>query len=58
MILRGINFGPVLGASGVQGFFGEKYLHQKLSGPLGPNLPDALLWQKPLRWKPEKAICL
>jgi len=26
MILRGINFGPVLGASGVQGFFGDKEL--------------------------------
>lgn len=37
MKLRGINFGPILGASGVQGVFGDKYLHQKLIGPLRPN---------------------
>lgn len=29
MVLRGIDFGPVLGASGVQGFFGEGYAFHK-----------------------------
>jgi len=37
MILRGIDFGKVWGASGVQGFFGEGYrFHSKL-GPLRPK---------------------
>ena len=33
MILRGINFGPVLGASGVQNFFGEGYAFHKVTDP-------------------------
>ncbi|NIA31360.1 MAG: hypothetical protein GWP06_15810 [Actinobacteria bacterium] len=37
MILRGINFGPVLGASGVQGFFGEGYWYHKFLRPFGLN---------------------
>jgi dihydroorotate dehydrogenase len=38
MKLRGFNFGPVLGASGVQGFFGEGYRHHKLlPWPLRPD---------------------
>lgn len=37
MILRGVDFGRVWGASGVQGFFGEGYRFHKLFGPLGPN---------------------
>ncbi len=37
MKLRGINFGNVLGASGVQGFYGEGYLFHRLLGPLGPR---------------------
>jgi dihydroorotate dehydrogenase len=28
-LIRGINFGPVIGASGVQGFFGEGYPHHR-----------------------------
>ncbi|MFH1631616.1 MAG: hypothetical protein ABIA47_01140 [bacterium] len=34
MILRGIDFGHVQGASGVQGFFGEGYWFHKVMGPL------------------------
>lgn len=39
MKLRGIDFGPVWGASGVQGFFGEGYPFHRLSKffGLGPN---------------------
>jgi dihydroorotate dehydrogenase len=37
MILRGTNFGPILDAAGVRGFFGEGYLHHKLLGPFGPK---------------------
>jgi dihydroorotate dehydrogenase len=35
MKLRGIDFGPILGASGVQGFFGEGYFHHKFLRPFG-----------------------
>jgi dihydroorotate dehydrogenase (NAD+) catalytic subunit len=35
MIVRGIDFGNVLGASGVQGFFGEGYWFHKMWHPLG-----------------------
>lgn len=35
MKLRGINFGPVLGASGVQSFFGEGYPFHKVTNPFG-----------------------
>lgn len=37
MKLRGIDFGPILCASGVQGFFGEGYWHHKALGPFGPK---------------------
>ena len=37
MKLRGIDFGNVLGASGVQGFFGEGYWFHKLWKPFGLN---------------------
>jgi dihydroorotate dehydrogenase len=35
MKLRGIEFGPILGASGVQGFFGEGYWHHKILKEFG-----------------------
>ncbi|HTK04853.1 MAG TPA: hypothetical protein VL500_04675 [Candidatus Eisenbacteria bacterium] len=35
MRLRGIDFGPVLDASGVRGFFGEGYAHHGLWKPFG-----------------------
>lgn len=37
MMLRGIDFGPVCGASGVQGWFGEGYQFHRLWGPFGPR---------------------
>lgn len=37
MILRGIDFGPCWGASGVQGWYGEGYPYHRWLGPLGPN---------------------
>ena len=37
MKLRDIEFGNILGASGVQGFFGEGYWFHKLWKPFGPN---------------------
>lgn len=37
MKLRGIDFGPVLDASGVQGFFGEGYWYHRFSKSLGLN---------------------
>ncbi len=37
MKLRGIEFGNILGASGVQGFFGEGYWFHKLLKPFGLN---------------------
>ena len=37
MRLRGIDFGPVWGASGVQGWFGEGYRFHHWWGPLGPR---------------------
>jgi len=40
MRLRKIDYGNVLGASGVQGFFGEGYAFHRLLGPLGPNFDD------------------
>lgn len=37
MKLRGIDFGSVFDAAGVEGFFGEGYKHQKFLGPFRPN---------------------
>jgi len=41
MKLRGIEFEPIFCAAGARGFFGEKYLHQRLMGPLGPNFKNS-----------------
>ncbi len=41
MKLRGIEFGPVWGASGVQGFFGEGYWFHKPLRPLGLDFSGA-----------------
>ena len=40
MKLRGIDFGNVFGASGVQGFFGEGYWFHKLGAMVGMSLKD------------------
>jgi dihydroorotate dehydrogenase len=37
MKLREIEYGNILGASGVQGFFGEGYAFHRMLGPLRPN---------------------
>ncbi len=37
MELRGVDFGHVLGASGVEGFFGEGYWYHKYARPFGMN---------------------
>ncbi len=54
MKLRGIDFGNVLGASGVQGFFGEGYWFHKLWGPLGPKLDDITFVSKTATLFPRK----
>jgi dihydroorotate dehydrogenase len=41
MRLRGIDFGHVLDASGVRGFFGEGYPYHRWLGPLGPDFAGA-----------------
>jgi len=41
MILRGINFGRVWGASGVQGFFGEGYWYHRWLQPFGLDFSGA-----------------
>ena len=48
MKLRGIEFGSVLGAAGVQGVFGEGYRHHKLLNAfgLGPNFTDCTFVSK------------
>ncbi len=40
MKLQSIEFGNVLGASGVQGFFGEGYWFHRVLGPFGPNFSN------------------
>ncbi len=46
MKLRGIEFGNILGASGVQGFFGEGYWFHKMMRPLGLNFDDVTFVSK------------
>ena len=41
MILRDIDFGPVLDATGVRGFFGEGYWYHKFWRPFGLNFDDS-----------------
>ncbi|HEY4496609.1 MAG TPA: hypothetical protein VI432_00460, partial [Candidatus Paceibacterota bacterium] len=41
MMLRGIDFGPVWGASGAQGFFGEGYWYHRPLGPFGLDFSGA-----------------
>ncbi|MFH1585087.1 MAG: hypothetical protein ABIB12_03115 [Patescibacteria group bacterium] len=40
LILRGNNYGGILGASGVQGFFGEGYWYHRYLKPWGLNFED------------------
>lgn len=48
MKLRGIDFGNVLGASGVQGFFGEGYWFHRL--PFAPDLSPLTFVAKTATW--------
>lgn len=51
MILRGINFGKVLGASGVQGFFGEGYWFHHVPF-FGPNFKESTFVAKTTTLEP------
>lgn len=52
MILRGIDFGYALGASGVQGFFGEGYRQHRWWGPLAPDFRGLTFVAKTVTWYP------
>lgn len=54
MILRGIEFGNVLCASGVQGFFGEGYWFHQLWHPFGLDLDRATFVSKTATLFPNK----
>lgn len=54
MKLRGIDFGNVFGASGVQGFFGEGYWFHNLWRPFGLNFTDATFVAKTATLLPRK----
>jgi dihydroorotate dehydrogenase len=54
MILRGINFGEILGASGVQGFFGEGYWFHKFFRPFGLSFKGLTFVAKTTTLQPRK----
>jgi len=54
MKLRGIEFGNVLGASGLQGFFGEGYWFHRLPWPLGPRFKGLTFVAKTTTLHPHK----
>lgn len=54
MKLRGIDFGNVLGASGVQGFFGEGYWFHKVWNLFGLNLDEMTFVAKTTTLLPHK----
>lgn len=54
MKLRGIDFGNVLGASGVQGFFGEGYWFHKMWRLFGLNFDGATFVAKTMTLLPRK----
>ena len=54
MKLYGIDFGNVLGASGVQGFFGEGYWYHKAWSPLGLNFDGMTFVAKTATLLPRK----
>ena len=54
MKLRGIDFGNVLGASGVQGFFGEGYWFHKMWNLFGLNFADMTFVAKTTTLLPRK----
>jgi len=54
MNLRGIEFGRVLGASGVQGFFGEGYWYHRLWRPFGLSFSGMTFVAKTTTYHPRK----
>lgn len=54
MKLRGVDFGNVLGASGVQGFFGEGYWFHKVLSPFGLNFAGMTFVAKTATLLPRK----
>lgn len=52
MILRGINFGPILDGSGAEGFFGEGYWYHKYLKPLGLNFEGSTFVAKTTTLRP------
>lgn len=54
MILRGIDFGPVCGASGVQGFFGEGYPWHRWGKLLGIDFTGMTFVGKTVTWQARK----
>src|SRR3989344_1047466 len=56
MKLRGIDFGPVWGASGIQGFFGEGYSFHKVLRPFGLNFNGMTFVAKTTTLLPQKGF--
>ena len=54
MNLRGIEFNPVWGASGVQGFFGEEYWFHDIARPLGLDFDGATFVAKTTTLNPHE----
>ena len=54
MILRGIDFGPICAASGVQGFFGEGYWYHRILKPFGLDFGGCTFVAKTATLKPRK----
>ncbi|PIR86962.1 MAG: hypothetical protein COU11_03025 [Candidatus Harrisonbacteria bacterium CG10_big_fil_rev_8_21_14_0_10_49_15] len=52
--MRLTDFGPVWGASGVQGFFGEGYRHHRYLGPLKPRFNGMTFVAKTTTLRPNK----
>ncbi|MBI3075309.1 MAG: hypothetical protein HYY92_03840 [Parcubacteria group bacterium] len=58
MKLRGIDFGPVWGASGVTGFFGEGYPFHRILRPFGLNFKGMTFAAKTTVFLPQKGFLL
>ena len=54
MKLRGIDFGPILDASGAQGFFGEGYWYHRFLKPIGLDFTGCTFVAKTTTLEPRK----
>ncbi|MBI2013743.1 MAG: hypothetical protein HYS87_02880 [Candidatus Colwellbacteria bacterium] len=54
MLLKGIDFGPICGASGVQGFFGEGYWYHRVLKPVGLDFRGMTFVAKTTTLNPRK----